>query len=43
MDKEACAWLPRFLAHLTIERRLSPHTDISYRSDLQRFVSYCGS
>jgi integrase/recombinase XerC len=42
MDKEARAWLPRFLAHLTIERRLSPHTDISYRSDLQRFVDYCG-
>jgi integrase/recombinase XerC len=42
MDKEACAWLPRFLAHLSIERRLSPHTDISYRGDLQRFVGYCG-
>jgi integrase/recombinase XerC len=41
MDDSALAWLPRFLSHLTVERRLSPHTDASYRGDLQRFVAYC--
>ena len=41
MDDSALAWLPRFLAHLSVERRLSPHTDTSYRADLQRFVAYC--
>jgi integrase/recombinase XerC len=41
MDDSALAWLPRFLAHLSVERRLSAHTDISYRGDLQRFVAYC--
>src|SRR5688572_31204685 len=42
MDDSALAWLPRFLQHLSVERRLSAHTDTSYRSDLQRFVAYCG-
>ena len=41
MDESALAWLPRFLAHLSVERRLSAHTDSSYRADLQRFVTYC--
>jgi integrase/recombinase XerC len=41
MDEEARAWLPRFLKHLSVERRLSAHTDTSYRGDLQRFVAYC--
>ena len=41
MDESALAWLPRFLAHLSVERRLSAHTDTSYRADLQRFVAYC--
>jgi integrase/recombinase XerC len=41
MDDSALAWLPRFLAHLSVERRLSAHTDASYRADLQRFVAYC--
>ncbi|HEV8333890.1 MAG TPA: tyrosine recombinase XerC [Steroidobacteraceae bacterium] len=41
MDESALAWLPRFLAHLSVERRLSAHTDKSYRADLQRFVAYC--
>jgi site-specific recombinase XerC len=27
MDDSALAWLPRFLSHLSVERRLSPHTD----------------
>jgi integrase/recombinase XerC len=42
MDESALAWLPRFLAHLSVERRLSAHTDTSYRADLQRFVAHCG-
>lgn len=41
MDDSALAWLPRFLAHLSHERRLSAHTDTGYRADLQRFVAYC--
>jgi integrase/recombinase XerC len=41
MDESALAWLPRFLAHLSVERRLSAHTDTSYRADLQRFVAHC--
>jgi integrase/recombinase XerC len=41
MDDSALVWLPRFLTHLSVERRLSVHTDSSYRGDLQRFVSYC--
>jgi integrase/recombinase XerC len=41
METEALAWLPRFLSHLSVERRLSAHTDTSYRGDLQRFVAYC--
>ena len=41
MDDSALVWLPRFLSHLTVERRLSAHTDASYRGDLQRFVAYC--
>ena len=41
MDDSARAWLPRFLAHLSVERRLSAHTDTSYRGDLQRFIAYC--
>ena len=41
MDDSALAWLPRFLGHLRVERRLSAHTDTSYRNDLQRFAAYC--
>jgi integrase/recombinase XerC len=41
MDESALAWLPRFLAPLSVERRLSAHTDTSYRADLQRFVAHC--
>jgi len=41
MLESALAWLPRFVSHLTQERRLSPHTDSNYRRDLQRFVAYC--
>lgn len=41
MLDSALAWLPRFLTHLSAERRLSPHTDSSYRRDLQLFVGFC--
>lgn len=41
MLESAAAWLPRFLSHLAVERRLSPHTDANYRRDLERFVLHC--
>jgi len=41
MDDSALAWLPRFLKHLSVERRLSAHTDTNYQRDLQRFVAFC--
>jgi integrase/recombinase XerC len=41
MSPLALSWLPRFFAHLSTERRLSSHTDINYRRDLQRFVGFC--
>jgi len=37
----ALAWLPRFLTHLSTERRLSAHTDSNYRRDLELFAKYC--
>lgn len=41
MDESALAWLPKFFSHLSVERRMSPHTDSSYRRDLKRFVAHC--
>jgi integrase/recombinase XerC len=41
MHDVALAWLPRFLNHLSLERRLSSHTDSNYRRDLERFVEHC--
>ena len=41
MDDSALAWLPRFLTHLSVERRMSAHTDTNYKRDLQRFVAFC--
>ncbi|HEY8538606.1 MAG TPA: tyrosine recombinase XerC [Steroidobacteraceae bacterium] len=41
MSPSARAWLPRFLSHLTAERRLSAHTDASYRRDLELFIHHC--
>jgi integrase/recombinase XerC len=41
MLDSALAWVPRFLSHLAVERRLSPHTDANYRRDLGLFVAYC--
>ncbi len=41
MNPAALAWLPRFLTHLSSERRLSSHTDANYRRDLELFAKYC--
>jgi integrase/recombinase XerC len=41
MHDVALAWLPRFLTHLSLERRLSPYTDANYRRDLERFIEHC--
>lgn len=41
MQDAARSWLPRFLQHLTTERRLSAHTDSNYRRDLESFARYC--
>jgi integrase/recombinase XerC len=41
MSPSARDWLPRFLTHLSMERRLSPHTDSNYRRDLQLFIAHC--
>lgn len=41
MHESALAWLPRFLSHLSVERRLSRHTDANYKRDLDRFVAWC--
>lgn len=41
MDESALAWLPKFFNHLSVERRMSPHTDSNYRRDLKRFVAHC--
>lgn len=41
MDDSALAWLPRFLTHLSVERRLSAHTDKNYKRDLQQFIAFC--
>ena len=30
-----------FLEHLAKERRLSPHTLLAYRNDLEQFITYC--
>lgn len=33
--------LERFLAHLRLERALSPHTGLAYRRDLASFLAFC--
>lgn len=34
-------WLERYLEHLALERRLSPHTVDNYRRDLLEFKQFC--
>ncbi len=41
MLDSALAWFARFLTHLSSERRLSSHTDVNYRRDLELFAQYC--
>jgi integrase/recombinase XerC len=41
MSPDASAWLERFLGHLRLERRLSRHTEASYRLDLERVADWC--
>jgi len=37
----ALEWIERFRRHLTTERRLSAHTDVSYAADLAALVKLC--
>ena len=41
MTPAAREWIPRFLSHLSTERRMSTHTDSNYRRDLELFAAYC--
>ena len=41
MNETARLWLEKYLHHLAMERRLSPHTTSSYRSDLHSLQSFC--
>ena len=41
MHPTSLALVPRFLTHLSTERRLSSHTDSNYRRDLELFIAYC--
>jgi len=41
MSPAALEWLTRFRRHLCAERRLSPHTDVSYARDLAALVRFC--
>jgi integrase/recombinase XerC len=41
MQAAAGAWIDRYLAHLRTERRLSPHTESSYRRDLGALTAFC--
>lgn len=41
MHDSALARLPDFFKYLSVERRMSPHTDSNYRRDLKRFVGHC--
>jgi integrase/recombinase XerC len=41
MTPAAIAWIERFRAYLTAERRCSPHTVAAYTRDLRALASYC--
>lgn len=41
MNAGETAWLERFIAHLTHERRLSQHTAQAYRHDLGALAAWC--
>ncbi len=42
MDPGARGWIEKFLSHLALERRLSPHTAAAYRHDLSTLEQFCG-
>lgn len=41
MEADQRAWIDRFVAHLTLERRVSAHTAAAYRRDLLRLTAFC--
>jgi len=41
MSPAALEWLIRFRRYLSLERRLSAHTDVSYTRDLNALVKFC--
>lgn len=41
MNSDVAAWVERFLAHLTHERRVSAHTFAAYRQDLTSLQRFC--
>jgi integrase/recombinase XerC len=41
MSPAALAWVARFRRYLSAERRLSPHTDVSYARDLAALAGFC--
>jgi integrase/recombinase XerC len=41
MSPAALEWLARFRRYLAAERRLSPHTDVSYARDLAALAKFC--
>ncbi|MGA2188137.1 MAG: tyrosine recombinase XerC [Steroidobacteraceae bacterium] len=42
MAADQSAWIDRFVAHLTHERRVSAHTAAAYRRDLDQLLQFCG-
>jgi len=42
VGSEQRAWIERFIAHLTHERRMSLHTADAYRRDLRSLEGFCG-
>jgi integrase/recombinase XerC len=41
MKLSALDWIERFIRHLELERRVSPHTHSAYRRDLTSLVAFC--
>lgn len=41
MNEAARLWLEKYLRHLAMERRVSPHTTSNYRRDLESLQAFC--